>query len=52
MMEITVLTYFPRLCTWYKTLGYEMKEILPFPCDGMVKEELDVRLQMMTKTLP
>lgn len=50
-MEIEVLSIFPRLCVWYKSQGYEMGASLPFPRSGYLKEGIDVRLQLMTKTI-
>lgn len=50
VIELTVMSIFPRLCVWYKTLGYDMGNIIPFPTPGKVREGIDVKLQLMTKT--
>lgn len=41
----------PELFEWYKAQGYEMGIVIPFTMDDYVREECDVGLQLMTKTL-
>lgn len=51
VVEITVVSIMPDLFAWYKAQGYEMGIVIPFTMDNYVREECDVGLQLMTKTL-
>lgn len=52
VVEITVVSIMPDLFAWYEAQGYEMGIVIPFTMDNYVREECDVGLQLMTKTLP
>lgn len=49
-MEISVVR--SELLNWYQDQGYVMGGQVPFPVPDMIKEELHVWLQLLTKRIP
>ncbi|CAM9799972.1 unnamed protein product [Scytosiphon promiscuus] len=51
-MEISVVSFLPKLCRWYEAQGYRVKRAIPFPVPGATRHGSHFDLLIMTKTIP
>lgn len=51
VVEISVVTFFPKLFGWYEAQGYKRTRTIPFPLPELVREGYEFELQLMTKTI-
>lgn len=51
-IRAAVLQSSPELRKWYEAMGYVIRGTIPHPATHLLKPDLDVRLDVMAKSVP